>query len=427
MPGKIGRYEIKGVAGQGAMGIVYVGHDPFVDRPVAVKIHTGEVKGNTAGLDEEAKRVFFNEARIAGALDHPHILKIYDAGEVNGQGYIVMEYVEEAEELSGFCSPKRLFPVMGAARLMRQCADALDYAHQRGVIHRDIKPANILLTKDDEIKIVDFGIAQRTRNEPSEAPDSYGSPLYMSPEQIRGEMLTGQADLFSLGVMMYELLAGQHPFAARDPNMLLENVLTLTPAPLEELRPGIPKALADIVRCAIEKQAERRYKTGADIVKDLDKVLARLSRAQMELTDAEKFQAVRKLKFFQEFSDAEVREVLKIGVWGSYPAGQAIIQEGEESPSFSVLVTGEAQVRRSGKEVVILSEGESIGEMGYLLGGRRSASVVAVREVTLLQINPPLREWASLPLQMRLNRVFQRILVERLASTTRSFARQLAV
>ncbi len=158
----------------------------------------------------------------------------------------------------------------------------------------------------------------------------------------------------------------------------------------------------------------------------MDKVLAQFSLTRVELTDEEKFQALRKLKFFQEFSDAEVREVLKIGVWGSYPAGQTLIQEGDESVSFSVLVTGEAQVMRGGREIAALSEGEPIGEMGYLLGERRSASVVAAREVTLLQINPPLREWASLPLQMCLNRVFQRILGERLASTTKMFARHAA-
>ena len=156
-PEKIGKYKIVDVAGSGAMGDVYVGYDPFIDRAVAIKVCTHNDGSDSARV---ARKLFVNEAQAAGALDHPNILKIYDAGEENGQPFIVMEYIAEARTLRSYCTPENLLPIPLVIQVVRQCAAALEYAHGRGVLHRDIKPANVMLTRDGQVKIGDFGIDQ---------------------------------------------------------------------------------------------------------------------------------------------------------------------------------------------------------------------------------------------------------------------------
>jgi serine/threonine-protein kinase len=186
------------------MGAVYIAHDPVVDRKVAIKvamINADDIGGNLRTV----RQLLFNEAQAAGALVHPHILTVYDAGDADGQFYIAMEYVEGAKTLRSYTRPDRLPPVETVLRLMGQCADALDYAHGRGVTHRDIKPANIMLTNKGDVKICDFGIAQRTHAELTQVLGWFGSPLYMAPEQARDGPVTSQSDLFSLGVVIYEL------------------------------------------------------------------------------------------------------------------------------------------------------------------------------------------------------------------------------
>jgi len=184
IPEKIGKYDITGIAGKGAMGVVYIGHDPFIDRRVAIKVSLNEDMEEDSHEALQARKLFFNEAKAAGALDHPHILRIYEAGEsTEGQPYIVMEFVEGAGDLKAFCKPDNLLPIDKLVDYFIQAADALDYAHQHGITHRDIKPANIMLTAKDEVKLCDFGIAQRTRSDQTQILGWFGSPLYMSPER----------------------------------------------------------------------------------------------------------------------------------------------------------------------------------------------------------------------------------------------------
>jgi serine/threonine protein kinase len=213
-PAKIGKYNIISVLGRGAMGVVYRGYDPYVDRPVAIKVATN------ADADNEgvARRLFVNEARSAGRLDHQNVLKVYEAGETedgDDMPYMVMEYIDGGDTLRNYCRPDTLLPVPTVIRIIRQAADALDYAHKCGVLHRDIKPANIMLTKDGVAKLGDFGIARRMGVDQTQIVGWFGSPLYMSPEQARDLEITPQSDLFSLGSVFYEMLTGAPPFAAK--------------------------------------------------------------------------------------------------------------------------------------------------------------------------------------------------------------------
>ena len=208
---KIGKYKILDMAGRGNMGTVYVPHDPFEDRRVAVKVGAITDSDNSSITKRIARKLFFNEAHTAGSLNHKNIFRTYDAGEEEGEPYIVMELVESARTLNEFCSATNLMPIAQVANILFQSAYALDYAHRHGVIHRDIKPTNLLLTMDGNIKTGDFGIAQRSQAEATQIMGVLGSPRYMSPEQAREDDVNNQTDLYSLGIVAFELLTGQPP------------------------------------------------------------------------------------------------------------------------------------------------------------------------------------------------------------------------
>lgn len=426
LPERIGKHEILGIAGKGGMGVVYIAYDPVIDRKVAIKIRNRITNNSYTQPLRVQQKLFFNEAQAAGALDHPNILKIYEAGDPEGQFYIVMEYVEHATTLLSYCQPDKLLPIETVVRLMRQCADALNYAHQRGITHCDIKPANLILTETGEVKICDFGIAKRSYANVTQVLGWFGSPNYMSPEQARDERITGQSDLFSLGVVMYELLTGRQPFAANNISALINNLLHKAPKPVEELCPEVPRSLAAVLGRMLEKNLLNRYQSGAEVVKDLDKVLDELAYSQVELTEDQKLEAVKDLKFFEDFSQTELLEVIKASTWERYSTGQCVILEGAVENAFYILVSGEASVKRANKEIATVSEGECLGEMGYLSEGKRTASIVTTDEVTVMKIASSLREWASLPVQIRINKAFQQTLIERLTESNRRLAKVIS-
>jgi eukaryotic-like serine/threonine-protein kinase len=430
LPDKIGKYEILGIAGKGGMGLVYSAYDPVIDRKVAIKIRNRNTTNNTVSAEVRSlkakQKLFFNEAQAAGALDHPNILKIYDAGEIEDQFYIVMEYIERADTLVSYCKRDNLSPIKTVVRLMRQCADALNYAHEKGITHCDIKPANLMLTERGDIKICDFGIAKRTQTDVTQVLGWFGSPNYMSPEQARDDRITGQSDLFSLGVVMYELLTGERPFAANNISALINTLLHKDPRSLDELCPEAPQSLVAVIKRMLKKDLLERYKTGAELVKDLDRVLDELAYSEVALPEEQKLRAVKDLKFFRDLSEAEIREVIKASIWEHYSANQWVIREGILEKSFYIIVSGEVSVKRTNKEITTLSEGECIGEMGYLGEGKRTASVVTADEVTVMKIALPLQEWASFPLQVRLNKVFQQTLIERLTETSKYLSKAVS-
>lgn len=422
-PEKIGKYEVVDVLGKGSMGVVYKGHDAYVDRAVAIKVATN------ADADDDgesmAKRMFVNEARSAGRLDHPNILKVYEAGEVDGMPYMVMEFIDGGDTLRNYCKPDTLLPVKQVVTLIRQSADALDYAHTAGVLHRDIKPANIMLTQSGVAKLGDFGIARRMGVDQTQIIGWFGSPLYMSPEQAQDKDLTPQSDLFSLGSVVYEMLAGAPPFAAKGLSSLIQKVVNDDPEPLTDVREDIPDFLWRVVRKMLTKDLDGRYKTGAEIVADLDEVLEMLERSPVMLSEEEQIEKMKSLAFFSNFSKNELKEVAKVAKWRNYSGGETIFAEGDSEQAFYVLAEGSIAVTINGARIRDLEAGECFGEMEYLSATGRTATVETNRDSTVIRIDRDFKEWASLPSQVRLNRAFQEVLIERLRTTSKALSRAL--
>ena len=421
-PEKIGKYEIRAIAGRGNMGVVYFGYDPFADRDVAIKVCS---VGNEMSISNNlARKMFFNEAHTAGALDHPNILKVFDGGDEKGDPYIVMEHVEGTRTLKSHCEPENLLPIKTVVELIYKCAKALDYAHRRGVIHRDIKPTNIMLTPEEDVKIGDFGIAQRSHSDTTQVMGMIGSPRYLSPEQAREDTITNQSDLFSLGVVLFELLCGRPPFVAQGFSRLINKILHEEPPLLRELRVDVPPALEEIVQRALQKDPEHRYKSGRELASDLARVFGDLDEPETDLPDDAKFAVLRQLSFFNPFSDPEVWEVIRASTWETYSLGERILVEGSLEHSFFIIVQGEVSVAKGDKVISTLSKGDCFGEMGHLSKIRRTASIAAKEdEVRLLKINSTLLDQASLTCQLRFNQVFLQTLVERLARTSERLSR----
>jgi len=264
----IGRYEILKVIGQGAMGTVYLGRDPLIQRTVAIKSMR---YGNGDDIAMSRTR-FFREAEAAGGLSHPNIVTIYDVGEDRGTAYIAMEYLDGCD-LSSHCGRVDLLPHTEVSRIARDVALALNYAHERGVIHRDIKPANIRISSAGHVKVTDFGIARLSDLSCTYAGTILGTPNYMSPEQISGEIVDGRADLFSLGIVLYELLTGYKPFKGDSIAAVMNSITNNIAIPVREKVPGIPEQLAIIVEKAIQKDREGRYQSGREMAGGLDALL----------------------------------------------------------------------------------------------------------------------------------------------------------
>jgi serine/threonine-protein kinase len=263
-PRRLGRYVIERKIGRGAMGAVYLAKDPRINRLVALKVIPIEKEFEDEEL-EEARLRFFREAESAGRLTHPNIITVYDAGEDKHLAYIAMEYLE-GTALTTYTDKKRLLAPGKALELCARTAEALDYAHNQGVIHRDIKPANILYNvRDDSLKISDFGVARLTDNNRTKTGIVLGTPMYMSPEQLNAEKLTGHSDLFSLGVTLYELLVGEVPFGATNIAVLMTKITTEDPAPISNRRPGIPPSVDAVLAKALAKRPENRFVNGGEM------------------------------------------------------------------------------------------------------------------------------------------------------------------
>jgi serine/threonine-protein kinase len=261
----VGRYEITGELGRGAMGVVYKALDPTIGRTVALKTMRLDVHGLDA---QEMVRRFQNEARAAGVLNHPNIVTIYDAGEQDGIFYIAMEFIE-GTTLHELLAEKRVLATDEVLQLTRQICRGLDYAHSNGIVHRDIKPANIMITGNGTVKIMDFGIA-KSGGQVTNTGQVLGTPNYMAPEQVKGRQLDGRSDLFSLGVILYEMLTGEKPFVGQNVTTIIYKIVNENPITPRDLDVTVHPGLSAIVTKALAKAPDDRYQTGADLVRDLE-------------------------------------------------------------------------------------------------------------------------------------------------------------
>lgn len=260
MPARLGRYEIVRELGKGAMGIVYEGRDPKLNRRVAIKTARKDVM-ESSGMAEEMMERFLREAHSAGALDHPNIITLYDAGQEDDIAFIAMEYLEGGD-LRDVLDGRRQMRPEEVAEAGATICDALASAHARGIIHRDIKPANIMTPTNRPLKLADFGIAHVVDSNLTQDGALVGTPHYMSPEQFMGQKLDGRSDLFSVGVMLYELLTGRKPFPGEALTTVMHQVLKTIPEEPRLLNPTVSEALSRVVMKALSKKPQERYATG---------------------------------------------------------------------------------------------------------------------------------------------------------------------
>jgi len=419
---KIGKYQVVRKLGEGATSEVYLCHDPFASRDVAIKVVFPDSISDAENRNL-FKKLFITEASLAGKLAHPHIVQIYDAVVDEGMSYVVMEYVDGGT-LEPHCNPTALLPVEKIVEFTFKCSRALDFANRAGVIHRDIKPANILLHGETEIKISDFGSALITTSKVTQV-SGIGSPAYMSPQQIKEHPLTLQTDIYSLGVVMYQLLTGQLPFQASNNFSMMYQITNVEPQPPASLRPEIPPAVDWIVRKAMQKELEQRYQNWDEFSRDLAGVISNEQAAQQkeDFADSEKFNILRGLPFFANFSDAELWEVMRVSSWEYCKPGKALMFEGETGDFFCLLASGEVKVIKQGKLLNILNAGECFGEMAYISrasGSMRTADVVTLSNARVITIRNDDLDQASDICRHKFDRAFMAILVERLSlSNTR--------
>lgn len=269
---KLGRYDVEKELGKGAMGVVYQGRDPKINRVVAIKTMALSQEFEPDEL-EDVKQRFFREAETAGRLNHPNIVTIYDAGEEHDLAYIAMEYLS-GKDLTPYTKPDQLLAVDRVLQMLADSADALAYAHDNNVVHRDVKPGNIMFDTDTgKLKITDFGIARITDSSKTRTGMVLGTPSYMSPEQLAGEKVDGRSDLFSLGVMMYQMVTGKLPFSADSMATLMYRIANEDQVPARAIRTDLPECIERIIERALQKDPDARYQDGREMAADIRRCL----------------------------------------------------------------------------------------------------------------------------------------------------------
>jgi serine/threonine-protein kinase len=269
---RLGRFELTSVLGQGAMGVVYLASDPNIERPVAIKTLRRDVGGGAA---EELESRFLKEAKLAGRLQHPNIVTIYEAGRDKDNLFIAMEYVD-GRPLTHSLGPRTTLTLPQKLDIARQVAEALSHAHERGVLHRDVKPGNILLSRDGRVKVTDFGIGKLLSgaSDLTRTGQMLGSPAYMSPEQVRGEKLDGRSDLFSLGVVLYEMLTGQRPFPGDSITTLVYQILHTEPRDPLSLRADLPVETREVFARLLAKSRDARPRDARAFIAEIRRIEA---------------------------------------------------------------------------------------------------------------------------------------------------------
>jgi len=417
----LGKYSIIKKLGQGATSTVFLGFDPFAKREVAIKVLKQEIL-NDPKMGKLYQRQLDNEASLAGKLSHPHIVSIYDAMIGNDASHIVMEYVSGGT-LEKHAEPNNLLPIDRVVEYMFKCCRALNYAQFNGVIHRDIKPANMLLTEDGDIKISDMGAALLLDIEQTQV-NNIGSPGYMSPEQVRSEVLTHQTDIYSLGVVMYRLLTGHAPFQAQSLVGLCQQILHAEPPPMHALRSDIPPQLEPIVLRAMHKNLNERYQNWKDFGSDLA-ALGRFEHTVIEINQTEKFTTLREMSLFRDFTDIELWEILRVGEWQKQPSQTVLMREDEIGDAFYVMIEGSVNVTKNGRLLNVIRSDDCFGEMAYISGKAvpRSATVSASTGVTVLKLSPQQLARLSDHCQLHFNQAFLRVMADRLRMADDRFAK----
>jgi serine/threonine protein kinase len=409
---QIGKYEIQRALGKGSTGMVYLARDTFTGREVALKTIEPEVFRDPE-FGSVYRTQFQNEASLAGKLRHPHIVAILDAVVAEESGHIAMEYVK-GSDLSAHVKPGKLLPVVDVLQIAFKCCGALEYAAKEGIVHRDIKPANLMLAEGTDVKISDFGAAYLRKTQAAQTA-GMGSPYYMSPEQITGREVGFHSDMYSLGVVLYELLTGKKPYTADTLEALGLKIRGDDPIPPSQAKKGLPKSLDAIVARAMAKKPEHRFPTWVDLALALSNAVQEVLPPG-SIPDTEKYLVLKKVEMLAGLSDTEYWELARAGDWARIPAKQTIVSENQKGKSFYFIGKGQAKVTRQGRLLNMINEGECFGEMAYIRGGEvpRNATVDSATELLLAKFRPDAVSKMSLGAQLYLTRALVRNLADRL-------------
>ncbi len=401
-----GRYEIISKLGHGASGTVYQVMDHYIKRQVAVKVskpHPGSSRDQ-----------FLVEAQSAGQLNHPNIVSVYDAIVHGDYCYLTMEYVEGAN-LERFCHRDHLLPMRKVVEIMLSLCNALGYAHSKGVLHKDIKPSNIMLDKFDVLKVTDFGVAQLPQR--TVPFGIFGTPGYMSPEQLRDEPLTSASDIFSLGCVFYELLTGVKAFPGETSFSVIYRVINDEPALLLDIRPDLTEVLEKVTKKTLAKDVAKRYPSCLDLAYDLRVALRGLSQASNDEKVTSFVDFIRLLPFFRDFSKEQIEGLLSASDIVRIPKGKFILAEGDINDTFYIILSGRARVVREGCEIGFVEAGECLGEMACIGGQPRVADVVADVDCILMKTSAFLLDKSHESIRLLLYKTFATTLVQRLSKS----------
>jgi serine/threonine protein kinase len=417
---QVGKYEVQKLLGKGATGTVYLAKDTFTGKEVALKTIEPEVFRDPE-FGTVYRSQFLNEASLAGKLRHPHIVSILDAVVSEDSGHIAMELVMGGD-LAKHVTPQTLLPVPDVLQIGFKCCGALEYAAKEGIVHRDIKPANIMVASGTDVKIADFGAAVLKKSQVVQTAQM-GSPYYMSPEQIQGKELNFHSDMYSLGVVLYELLVGKRPFGGKNIEDLMQKIIKEEPQPPSAVRPDLHKALDSLVLRAMKKDPAQRYATWAEFELEISKA-GQLVLPPGAIPDSERYVALKAVPMLSTLADSELWELARAGKWARVEKGRKIVQEKEKGTSFFFLGKGEAKVTKGPRLLNMVGAGEFIGEMAYIAGGEaRQATVESHTELLLAEFEPAALDRMSLGAQLQLTRALVRNVTDRLALANTRLAR----
>lgn len=413
MMDQIGKFQLVKTLGKGASATVYLARDTFSGSEVALKVLDSEMV-KSPEFDQSTVMQFMTEASLAGKLSHPHIASILEASVTEDSGYIALEYVPGGD-LYQYTKSGTLLPPADAIQIAFKCCGALDYAFRQGIVHRDIKPANIMVVSGTNIKVADFGAAF-LRAETGEQLADVGSPSYMSPEQVKSEPLDYRSDMFTLGVVLYQLFTGEKPFVGTTLEELFDNILNQTPLAPSALRQELSRDIDHILLRMMAKNPEDRYSSWAELALDIAKV-GRLSVYQSAIPDSEKFFALKQVRLLGPLDDADLWELAHVGKWSRVQPRAIIVREGETGRSLFFLGSGHAKVTKQNRLLNVLEAGDCIGEMAYIKDGEieRQATVETMSDVLLVEFEKDQLAEVSLKCRYQLSLALMHSLVDRLS------------
>jgi serine/threonine protein kinase len=429
----LGRYRIEGELGQGQAGVVYRAFDTAIERIVAIKCLRTEASKVEREQADNLMALQFEEAKVIGQLNHPHITAVFDMGTSDSVSYIVMEYVQ-GETLKARLAQPRTDPasVPQILSIIVMVARALHYVHQRGILHGDIKPANLMVTPQGTPKIMDFGVARRRQTNQTAAwslagvKHVWGTPGYVAPEQLVANEVDARADVFSLGVVAYEWLAGRKPFRGESLEAILEAMMHGRPTPLSELG-DFDSELSAAINHALLRDPAQRFDS-ADAMADALEICQERwfkqspKEIQSDSPGGNQGSSFPRLKgrnlLFADFSEADLANVMQMSRRENYQAGETILQEGAGGSTMYLVVRGGVSVRKMAGaqqiEIKQVSSGECFGEMAVISQLPRSATVVALRSTEVIAISGAVLRSANQVLCMKLYRNIASLLADRL-------------